>query len=92
MAKNTASQKHRPTAQRNRKTALGRGLDSLIPFSTPDATEGPDKDFLLCDIELIRPNPYQPRRRFPEVELAELCDSIREQGVIQPLLVLCMRI
>jgi ParB family chromosome partitioning protein len=45
------------------------------------------KDFFLCEIEMIRPNHYQPRRHFAEDELEELADSIRSQGIIQPLLV-----
>ena len=42
---------------------------------------------MLCDIELIHPNRYQPRRKFSEEDLADLSRSIQEQGVIQPLLV-----
>ncbi|NQT68665.1 MAG: ParB/RepB/Spo0J family partition protein [Desulfobacteraceae bacterium] len=67
------------------KRALGRGLDALIP-----AIEGIEylaKEYFQCDIELIRPNRYQPRLRFPEDELEELSRSIKEQGIIQPLLV-----
>jgi len=40
-----------------------------------------------CEIELIRPNRFQPRMQFAEDELAELCQSIKEQGILQPLLV-----
>lgn len=67
------------------KKALGRGLDALIPGMEPgaDGTES----YFQCDIELIRPNRYQPRIRFPADELAELSRSIEEQGIIQPLLV-----
>ncbi|MDX9786608.1 MAG: ParB/RepB/Spo0J family partition protein [Desulfobacterales bacterium] len=73
-------------AKKKRKPALGRGLESLIPLASSgeNATEGA---YLLSDISLIRPNRYQPRRRFDEAELAQLCESIREQGVLQPLLV-----
>jgi ParB family chromosome partitioning protein len=45
------------------------------------------KDYFLCEIEMIRPNRYQPRRHFPTDELEELAESIRSQGIIQPLLV-----
>jgi ParB family chromosome partitioning protein len=73
------------TTKKRKKQALGKGLGALIPEMGPAAAEG--NDFFHCDITRIRPNPYQPRRRFSEAELAELADSIREQGVLQPLLV-----
>ncbi|MEI6266906.1 MAG: ParB/RepB/Spo0J family partition protein [bacterium] len=62
---------------------LGRGLDSLIPVidesrSTVDSEVG---------VEFIDPNPLQPRTSFDETPLAELASSIREYGIIQPLLV-----
>lgn len=68
-----------------KKTALGRGLDALIPdIETIDTKPN---DYFLCDVDLIRPNRYQPRQTFSEEEMAELCDSIKSQGVLQPLLV-----
>jgi ParB family transcriptional regulator, chromosome partitioning protein len=69
-----------------KKMALGRGLDALIPNIEP-VSEDTHKDYLLCDIDLINSNPYQPRIRFAEEELAELSASVKEQGIIQPLLV-----
>jgi ParB family chromosome partitioning protein len=72
-------------APKRRKLALGRGLGALIPDAEPGLdTQG---DYFFCDIDLIRPNRFQPRRRFTEEELEELAGSIREQGVLQPLLV-----
>ncbi|MBL7178632.1 MAG: ParB/RepB/Spo0J family partition protein [Pseudomonadota bacterium] len=68
-----------------RKRALGRGLDALIPDI--EAIENRSKEYFQCDIELIHPNRYQPRLRFPEEELEELARSIKEQGIIQPLIV-----
>lgn len=64
------------------KQALGRGLKALIP-DTPRARTG------LIEIPLgqIEPNPSQPRRRFAAEELEELATSIRQHGVLQPLLV-----
>lgn len=68
-----------------KKKVLGRGLDALIP--DVDKSElGPDP-FFYCDIDAIRPNPYQPRRSFSEQELTGLSDSIKEKGIIQPLVV-----
>jgi ParB family chromosome partitioning protein len=79
-------------ARKKRKVALGRGLDALIPDlggvgTMADTRKPSQKAYFLCDIDKIRPNRYQPRRAFPEAELAELADSIRSQGIIQPLLV-----
>ena len=76
-----------------RKMALGRGLEALIPGfeatgSGSDSTEdGAESVYRHCPLELIRPNRYQPRVQFSEKELAELADSIRTQGILQPLLV-----
>ncbi|GAB6908087.1 Stage 0 sporulation protein J [Desulfosarcina cetonica] len=81
-----------PGAKKKRKPALGRGLDALIPdLSVVEGVAGSSaearKDYFLCEIDMIRPNRYQPRRQFPADELAELAESIRTQGIIQPLLV-----
>ena len=77
--------------KKRKKLALGRGLDALIPGSAPrtgDLAEGPsDRNYLECEIGLIQPNRYQPRSNFAPDELAQLTDSIRSQGVLQPLLV-----
>ena len=64
-----------------RKRALGRGLDALIPTTEvkAGATEIP--------IVRVSPNPHQPRQAISEESLAELAASIREHGVIQPLVV-----
>jgi ParB family chromosome partitioning protein len=58
---------------------LGRGLGALIPRATVGLREIP--------VDAIRPNPWQPRTHFDEQELAELAQSIREHGVLQPILV-----
>jgi ParB family chromosome partitioning protein len=68
-----------------RKTGLGRGLSALIPDI--DMEETSPSDYFQCDIIQIRPNRYQPRVRFAPEELEELTASIREQGIIQPLVV-----
>ena len=65
------------------KNVLGRGVGALLP---EDATEAEEK-FFLCDIDKISANPHQPRSYFDEDKLHQLADSIREKGVIQPLLV-----
>ena len=68
-----------------KKLALGRGLDALIPDIGP--IENGIKEYFECDIELIRPNRYQPRLKFSKNELEELTRSIEKQGIIQPLVV-----
>lgn len=74
----------KPTKAR-KKQALGRGLSALIP--EPESVIEESGEYFSCDINLIVPNRYQPRHIFSEEELADLCQSIIEQGVIQPLLV-----
>lgn len=64
------------------KQALGRGLKALIP-DTPKARSG----LAEIPLDLLHPNPEQPRRRFDEQALAELAESISQHGVLQPLLV-----
>jgi ParB family chromosome partitioning protein len=68
-----------------KKRVLGRGLDALIPDMAKPISK--DESFFECDTDSIRPNPYQPRKHFSEHELRELSSSIREKGVIQPLVV-----
>jgi ParB family chromosome partitioning protein len=82
-AKNTNKASGGPT--KRKKRALGRGLGALIPEI--EKSQEDSKDYFYCEIELIRPNRYQPRMQFDEDELAELCESIKEQGILQPLLV-----
>ena len=70
---------------KGRKTALGRGLDALIPDI--EVLDGTPQDYFLCDIGKIRPNRFQPRIKFDENDLEGLAQSIKEQGILQPLLV-----
>ncbi len=67
-----------------KKSGLGRGLDALIPGSEPTI---PVESTNQIAIKSIIPNPRQPRTHFDPVELDELAASIREHGVLQPLLV-----
>lgn len=61
--------------------ALGRGLTALFPEPSEKGT------VLQVDVNLIKPNPHQPRRGVSQEGLAELAQSIKEKGIIQPLLV-----
>jgi ParB family chromosome partitioning protein len=73
------------------KKALGRGLGALIPSrpvaeaSAPAASGGPG--LANVPIEQISPNPYQPRKTFNDASIEELARSVREHGIIQPLVV-----
>jgi ParB family chromosome partitioning protein len=66
------------------RQALGKGLGALIP--APRYSSHGD-DFFLCPLEAIRPDPGQPRQRFDDDALAELVASVKEKGVLQPLIV-----
>lgn len=66
-----------------KRTALGKGIGALISSA---AQEGRHKYF-LCPIEELRPHAGQPRKSFDDTKMAELVASIREKGVIQPLVV-----
>jgi len=65
--------------------ALGRGLSALIPEA--DRLSAGDENFFQCPIEAIEPNPHQPRKEFHGPELEGLVRSVKEKGVITPLLV-----
>ncbi len=68
------------------RLALGRGLDALIP-SQPGSSPTEGKQILELAIDKITPNPNQPRQQFNATRLEELAASIREKGVLQPILV-----
>ena len=67
-----------------KRSGLGKGLDALIPITDSQIQEG---GVTQIPIENIVPNPRQPRERFDPDELEEMAVSIREHGVIQPLIV-----
>lgn len=77
----------------NKIGGLGRGLGSLIPSKlTKAATEkideiGGGKRVIEIATEKIQPNPHQPRKDFSHSDLEELINSIREHGIVQPLVV-----
>lgn len=69
-----------------KKRVLGRGLSALLGEGER-AVAGPKERFFHCPVMDISPNQLQPRKRFDEGTLNELTDSIKEKGVIEPLLV-----
>ena len=85
MQKNKKPKNPGSVSVKRKKMALGKGLGALIPDM--DAEYENKKDYFYCDTDLIRPNRFQPRRRFTDENLAELAESIKTQGILQPLLV-----
>ncbi len=65
-----------------KKKVLGRGLSALLPGPV-----GGGAEFLRIPVDQVRTSPFQPRRTFSPEELRELVDSVREKGVLQPVLV-----
>jgi ParB family transcriptional regulator, chromosome partitioning protein len=66
-----------------RTRGMGRGLSALL--AAPDRGEG-ETELRHIPVELIKPNPRQPRREFDEGALLALAESVRERGVLQPVL------
>lgn len=71
--------------------SLGRGLGALIPQMTikrviREAIEETGEKIINIDVDFIEPNPEQPRKNFSRLEMEELINSIREYGVIQPII------
>lgn len=68
------------------RQALGKGLGALIPEKPSPEVDG-KKIFQYCGIEEVQPNPYQPRKAHDDAHLQDLVASIREKGILQPLVV-----
>jgi ParB family chromosome partitioning protein len=66
-----------------KRPALGKGLSALIPDAPESSRSAPTE----VDVDLISPNEYQPRQRPDDVRLDELAQSIKTNGVIQPIVV-----
>src|SRR5438046_6405731 len=81
----------RPTSSSQRsssnmeKRALGKGLGALLPEKIEAASPGREVQDILLDH--IIPNRYQPRTEFSESDLLELAESVRQNGLLQPVLV-----
>src|SRR3954451_16026321 len=73
-----------PVAERQR--GMGRGLAAILSPTVPPGGELPP-ELRQLPVELISPNPRQPRRKFDEEGLLALAGSLRERGVLQPVLV-----
>jgi ParB family chromosome partitioning protein len=87
MLKKNNTDKSKPS--KKERSSLGRGIGALFPdidILDHNNTQ-PSKTFFPCNISKIIPNKYQPRTNFSEKELDQLKDSIKKQGIIQPLIV-----
>jgi ParB family chromosome partitioning protein len=67
------------------RRALGRGLEALLPAVTEKAAAKVDQEFQRVPITRLVPNQDQPRKRFDDAALDELAESIKAQGIIQPI-------
>ena len=71
-----------------RRRGLAKGLSALLGEAAPDTGGAPgEAGPQSVPIEFLRPNRFQPRRRFDEAEIRGLADSVREKGILQPLVV-----
>ena len=78
-----------------KRKALGKGLEQLFSneridfdsFENNIVKEANTKDIQEIDLSLIRSNPYQPRKTFNQEALQELAESIKEHGIVQPIIV-----
>ncbi len=68
-----------------KRTRLGKGLGALLGEYLPEEADPSDSGYRMVQVARIAANPYQPRREFTEEQLAELERSIRENGLLQPL-------
>ena len=66
------------------RRALGRGLTNLIPQDTEE--RGSANEVVTVDALVVESNPFQPRKDFPADEIAGLAESIKSQGLLQPIL------
>jgi ParB family chromosome partitioning protein len=76
---------------KQRRPALGRGMAALLSNAAPPASAPapaiPGRSVLMLPVEAVERNPEQPRKRFDEAQLEELAASIREHGIVEPILV-----
>ena len=76
-----------PAVDVRRKSRLGKGLGALLGEYLPEEADARDAGYRVVDVSRISANPLQPRREFTPEQLAELENSIRENGLLQPLVV-----
>jgi ParB family transcriptional regulator, chromosome partitioning protein len=75
-----------------KRKALGKGLSALIPDADDtEKVEFKSGEYFQCPVDAIEPNPMQPRQNFDDEAIEELAGSIREKGIITPILVSKMK-
>ena len=75
-------------AEEGKRTNLGRGLSALLGEEAADPTEsGPSSETNTVPVEFLHPGRYQPRHKIDEAQIKDLTESIREKGILQPILV-----
>ena len=70
-----------------KRKVLGRGIEAIITNTPSPAETTGERGYLELDIDMIYPNPYQPRKKFSTEKIKELADSLNESGMIQPVVV-----
>lgn len=70
-----------------KRKVLGRGIEAIITNKPSPGTSSEEKGYLELDIDVIYPNPYQPRKKFSSEKIRELAESLNESGMIQPVVV-----
>jgi ParB family chromosome partitioning protein len=70
-----------------KRKVLGKGIEAIISNKPPAPEENREKDYIEIDIDEVYPNPYQPRKKFSSEKIRELADSLKESGMIQPVVV-----
>jgi ParB family chromosome partitioning protein len=70
-----------------KRKVLGRGIEAIITNKPSPAVIADEKGYLELDIDMIYPNPYQPRKKFSSEKIRELSESLNESGMIQPVVV-----
>jgi ParB family transcriptional regulator, chromosome partitioning protein len=88
MAERRREEIEAPEGGRTKKTRLGKGLSALLgEYLPPEEAATAERDYRTVPVARIAPNPFQPRREFTPEQLAELESSIRENGLLQPLVI-----
>ena len=86
--------KENPEANEEFLISTGLGLHSVQvakggrPANVPACIEVDSDGALWCDVEMLKPNPKQPRVDFNPKQLEELCDSIKQNGILQPIIII----
>ena len=70
-----------------KRKVLGRGIEAIITNKPASAVVNAEEGFMEIDVDMIYPNPYQPRKNFSPEKIRELADSMKETGMIQPVVI-----